>query len=77
MAVKQWRTYLDDLGYSLQGNQKTKEGSGHPDRDAQFRYIHDQMENFQRREQPVVSVDTKKKGNYSPLNESNSPASAI
>ncbi|MDD1637545.1 MAG: ISAzo13 family transposase, partial [Methylococcaceae bacterium] len=31
---------LDELGYSLQGNQKTKEGSGHPDRDAQFRYIH-------------------------------------
>jgi hypothetical protein len=52
---------LDDLGYSLQGNQKTKEGSGHPDRDAQFRYIYDQVENFQRRGQPVVSVDTKKK----------------
>ena len=52
---------LDDLGYSLQGNQKTKEGSSHPDRDAQFRYIHDQVENFQRRGQPVVSVDTKKK----------------
>ena len=52
---------LDELGYSLQGNQKTKEGSSHPDRDAQFRYIHDQVENFQRRGQPVVSVDTKKK----------------
>ena len=52
---------LDELGYSLQGNQKTKEGSGHPDRDAQFRYIHDQVENFQRWGQPVVSVDTKKK----------------
>jgi len=52
---------LDELGYSLQGNQKTKEGSGHPDRDAQFRYIHDQVESFQRRGQPVVSVDTKKK----------------
>jgi hypothetical protein len=52
---------LDDLGYSLQGNRKTKEGSAHPDRDAQFRYIHGRVEDFQRREQPVVSVDTKKK----------------
>jgi hypothetical protein len=52
---------LDGLGYSLQGNQKTKEGSVHPDRDAQFRYIHGRVEDFQRREQPVVSVDTKKK----------------
>ena len=52
---------LDDLGYSLQGNQKTKEGSGHPDRDAQFRYIHGRVEDFQRRGQPVVSVDAKKK----------------
>ena len=52
---------LDALGYSLQGNQKTKEGSGHPDRDAQFRYIHGRIEDFQRRGQPVVSVDTKKK----------------
>jgi hypothetical protein len=47
---------LDELGYSLQGNQKTKEGSSHPDRDAQFRYIHDQVENFQRRGQPVAAV---------------------
>lgn len=52
---------LDDLGYSLQSNQKTKEGGAHPDRDAQFQYIHDRVEDFQRRGQPVVSVDTKKK----------------
>lgn len=52
---------LDGLGYSLQGNQKTKEGSAHPDRDAQFRFIHGRVEDFQRRGQPVVSVDTKKK----------------
>ncbi len=45
---------LDDLGYSLQGNQKTKEGAAHPDRDAQFRYIHGRVDNFQRRGQPVV-----------------------
>jgi hypothetical protein len=52
---------LDELGYRLQGNQKTKEGSAHPDRDAQFRHIHDRVEAFQTRGQPVVSVDTKKK----------------
>jgi hypothetical protein len=52
---------LDGLGYSLQGNQKTKEGSAHPDRDAQFRFIYGRVEDFQRRGQPVVSVDTKKK----------------
>lgn len=54
-------TLLDGLGYSRQGNQKTKEGSAHPDRDAQFRFIHGRVEDFQRRGQPVVSVDTKKK----------------
>lgn len=54
-------TLLDGLGYSLQGNQKTKEGSSHPDRDAQFRYIYDRVQNFQQRGQPVVSVDAKKK----------------
>ena len=52
---------LDDLGYSLQSNQKTKEGGAHPDRDAQFQYIYDRVEHFQRQGQPVVSVDTKKK----------------
>jgi len=52
---------LDELGYSLQGNQKTKEGSKHPDRDAQFRFIQRRVEDFHRRGQPVVSVDTKKK----------------
>ncbi len=52
---------LDELGYSLQGNQKTKEGAAHPDRDAQFRHVHDRVEAFQTRGQPVVPVDTKKK----------------
>jgi len=52
---------LAESGYSLQGNYKTKEGSRHPDRDAQFRYIQGQVEAFQHRGQPVVSVDTKKK----------------
>jgi hypothetical protein len=52
---------LDELGYSLQANRKTKEGQNHPDRDAQFRYINKQVLAFQKRGQPVVSVDAKKK----------------
>lgn len=52
---------LHDLDYSLQANRKTKEGSSHPDRDAQFEYINQQVRAFQKRGQPVVSVDTKKK----------------
>lgn len=54
---------LDDLGYSLQGNQKTKEGTSHPDRDKQFKYIHGRVEDFQRRGQPVVSGQTPRKRN--------------
>ncbi len=52
---------LAELGYSLQGNRKTTEGTSHRDRDAQFHYIHGQVQAFQGRGQPVVSVDTKKK----------------
>jgi hypothetical protein len=52
---------LQDLNYSLQVNHKTKEGKGHPDRDAQFKFIAQRVRSFQRRGQPVVSVDTKKK----------------
>jgi hypothetical protein len=52
---------LQDVGYSLQGKRKTKEGASRPDRDAQFQYINEQTKAFQRRGQPVVSVDTKKK----------------
>jgi hypothetical protein len=52
---------LHDLGYSLQSNRKTIEGKGHPDRDAQFQYINRRVKAFQRQEQPVISVDTKKK----------------
>lgn len=52
---------LDELGYSLQANRKTKEGQNHPDRDAQFQYINKQVLAFQKRGQPVVSVDAKKK----------------
>jgi len=52
---------LHRLGYSLQGNVKTREGRQHPDRDAQFRYIARQVAAAQRRGQPTISVDTKKK----------------
>jgi hypothetical protein len=52
---------LDDLGYSLQANRKTREGSSHPDRDAQFEHINRQVRAFQRARQPVVSVDSKKR----------------
>ena len=52
---------LHDMDYSLQANRKTKEGSSHPDRNAQFEYINRQVRAFQKRGQPVVSVDTKKK----------------
>jgi hypothetical protein len=52
---------LQEMDYSLQVNCKTKEGASHPDRNAQFEYIAKQVRSFQRRGQPVVSVDTKKK----------------
>jgi transposase len=58
---------LSELGYSLQVNRKTEEGEDVPDRDAQFHHINARVRCFQRRGQPVVSVDTKKKelvGNY-------------
>jgi len=52
---------LDEMGYSLQLNRKQKEGSQHPDRDAQFRYINRQEASFRASGDPVISVDTKKK----------------
>jgi hypothetical protein len=52
---------LEDMGYTLQANVKTREGKQHPDRDAQFRYLNRQVKNFRRDESPVISVDTKKK----------------
>ncbi len=52
---------LDELGYSLQANRKTREGGQHPDRDAQFQFIAKMVRRFQDRGQPVISVDTKKK----------------
>ena len=58
---------LIDLGYSLQSNNKRHEGSNHPDRDAQFNYIYEKVKKFQRANNPIISVDAKKKelvGNY-------------
>jgi DDE family transposase len=52
---------LHALNYSLQATRKTKEGSDHPDRDAQFAYLNQQTRAFQQRGQPVISVDCKKK----------------
>jgi hypothetical protein len=52
---------LYEAGYSLQANRKTREGNGHPDRNAQFEHISQQVQRVQKRGQPVVSVDTKKK----------------
>ncbi|PZS19239.1 MAG: ISAzo13 family transposase [Pseudonocardiales bacterium] len=54
---------LKDHDYSLQGNAKTLEGTQHPDRDAQFRYLNDQVSAFLAEGSPVISVDTKKKEN--------------
>jgi len=52
---------LHQMDYSLQANQKTLEGTSHPDRDAQFHHISDKIREFQTDRQPVISVDTKKK----------------
>ena len=52
---------LHEMEYSLQSNRKTKEGDGHPDRDAQFAYIDRRVQHYLGLQQPVISVDTKKK----------------
>jgi hypothetical protein len=52
---------LHDLGYSLQANSKTLEGTNHPDRNAQFEYLNRRVKRQIQQRQPVISVDTKKK----------------
>ena len=52
---------LRQAGYSLQANRKSREGASHPDRNAQFEHINRQVRRFQNRDQPAISVDTKKK----------------
>lgn len=69
-AISQRSVYalLSKNGYSMQSNKKRHEGSSsHADRDAQFRYINDSVVNQQKKDQPCISIDTKKKehvGNY-------------
>src|SRR5881394_663889 len=61
------RKRLMELGYYLQANRKNKDGLSPPERDAQFRYINQQVRRFLARGEPVISVDTKKKervGNF-------------
>jgi transposase len=59
---QEWvRQTLRSLGYSLQGNRKTREGGDHPDRDAQFTHINDTAAAFLAAGDPVISVDAKKK----------------
>jgi len=58
---------LREMDYSLQGNRKTEEGGDHPDRDAQFEHINEQVRRALAAGRPVISVDTKKKelvGNF-------------
>jgi len=52
---------LNAADYCLQANRKTREGPQHPDRDAQFQYLNEQVRRFQRQHRPAISVDTKKK----------------
>ena len=52
---------LHEMGYSLQANRKTKEGDSHPDRNAQFEHINAKAQQYIGLQQPVISVDTKKK----------------
>jgi transposase len=52
---------LREMGYSLQANRKTKEGDSHPDRNAQFEHINAKVQQYIGLQQPVISVDTKKK----------------
>jgi hypothetical protein len=53
---------LADLGFSLQANAKTRDGASHPDRNAQFEHLNAEVKTFQAAGEPVISVDTKKKG---------------
>nr|WP_319540125.1 ISAzo13 family transposase [uncultured Methanospirillum sp.] len=54
---------LDKLNYSVQGAKKTIEGQSHEDRNAQFEFINESVKLFQEFEQPIISVDCKKKEN--------------
>ena len=61
VSVSTVRRLLQAADYSLQGTRKQREGTAHPDRNAQFEYINSLVRAFQEQVQPVISVDTKKK----------------
>ena len=61
---------LHEMGYSLQANQKTLEGSGHPDRNAQFEHLYQAVQLQLSLGEPVISVDTKKKELVGPFKNS-------
>lgn len=75
-------TVADELHlqqYSLKGNRKTQEGSSHPDRNSQFLHIHETSSSFQKRGDPVISIDTKKKeilGNHKNVGKEWAPKGA-
>ena len=64
-SISQTTVYnlLLELEYSVQSNFKSKEGTSHPDRDAQFKYIASMLALYQKEKNPVISVDAKKKEN--------------
>lgn len=67
VSAKTVYTLLRSMNYSLQSNRKTREGKDHPDRDAQFEHIATTVAQFQQKQYPVISIDTKKKelvGNF-------------
>ena len=71
---------LKNNGFSLQANRKTFEGKGHKDRDAQFEFINRKVNKYHSENQPVISVDAKKrelignfKNNGREWSEKNSP----
>ena len=61
VSARSVQRLLHRLGYSLQANAKVTEGRQHPDRDAQFLYLNEMADTFIDEDQPVISVDTKKK----------------
>jgi transposase len=60
-SMKMVSRLLKELGYSLQANRKRLEGAQHPDRNAQFEHINEVIRRQLEANEPVISVDTKKR----------------